>query len=211
MASRSSSSKPRLVLATLNPAKARELEALLGEIPFEMIPLSVFEGARLPPEGEWSYLANALGKARATARIAGALALADDSGLEVDALGGQPGVLSSRYGGPGLSDAERCAKLLDALQKAPPERRRARFRCVIALVDPSGIERVVEGVVEGVITPEPRGSSGFGYDPIFLYPPLMRTFAELSPGVKDSVSHRGRAVAEARQILSTWPQTLKPQ
>lgn len=204
MTSASSLSKPKLVLATLNPAKARELTSLLGNLPFAMVPLAEFPGAHLPPEGESSYAANALAKARAAARLTGALALADDSGLEVDALGGRPGTGSARYGGPGLGDAERCARLLDELRGVPVERRQARFRCVIALADPGGSEQVVESVAEGLIAQAPRGEGGFGYDPIFFYPPLGLTFAELAPEVKNRVGHRGRAVALARELLLAW-------
>ncbi len=200
----SSGSKPCLVLATLNPDKARELISLLGDIPFEVLSLSLLPGAGVPPEGDESYTANALAKARAAARASGAFALADDSGIEVDALGGRPGVHSARYGGPGLSDPDRCATLLSELKGIPPERRHARFRCVVALVSPDGREEVVEGVVDGIITEAPRGTGGFGYDPIFFYPPLGHTFAELDPSVKNRVSHRGRALALAREALRGW-------
>lgn len=204
MTGASSLSEPKLVLATLNPAKSRELASLLADVPFEVVPLVALPGPRLPPEGESSYAANALAKARAAARLTGALALADDSGLEVDALGGRPGTGSARYGGPGLSDAERCARLLDELRGVPADRRRARFRCVIALADPEGSEQVVEAVAEGLIAQAPRGEGGFGYDPIFFYPPLGLTFAELPPEAKNQVSHRGRAVALARELLLAW-------
>jgi XTP/dITP diphosphohydrolase len=147
---------------------------------------------------------NALGKARAAARLSGAVALADDSGLEVDALGGRPGVSSARYGGAGLSDADRCAALLAELSAVASERRTARFRCVVALVSSDGSEEVVEGVVEGRITDAPRGAGGFGYDPVFCYPPLGRTFAELDPALKNGVSHRGKALALAREVLKRW-------
>ena len=200
----SSSSKPRLVLATLNPDKARELGALLGDIPFEVLSLSSLPGAALPAEGDESYRANALAKARAVARASGGFALADDSGIEVDALGGRPGVRSARYGGPGLSDSERCATLLSELKDVPQERRTARFRCVVALASPDGREEAVEGVVEGIITDAPRGTGGFGYDPLFFYPSLGRTFADLDPSVKNRVSHRGRALALAREVLRRW-------
>ncbi|MBI3028091.1 MAG: RdgB/HAM1 family non-canonical purine NTP pyrophosphatase [Candidatus Rokubacteria bacterium] len=197
-------SRPRLVVATLNPAKARELASLLGEIPFEVVALSTIPGAALPPEGDDSYRANALAKARAAARLSGAVALADDSGLEVDALGGRPGVRSARYGGAGLSDADRCAALLAELGGLPPERRAARFRCVVALAAPDGREEVVEGVAEGRILETPRGTGGFGYDPVFFSPPLGRTFAELDPALKNEVSHRGQALARAREVLRRW-------
>lgn len=199
-----SSSRPRLVVATLNPAKARELASLLGDIPFEVVGLSTIPGAALPPEGDDSYRANALAKARAAARLSAAVALADDSGLEVDALDGRPGVRSARYGGAGLSDADRGAALLAELRGVPRERRTARFRCVIALASPDGREEVVEGVAEGIITDVSRGTGGFGYDPLFFYPPLGRTFAELDPAVKNRVSHRGKALALAREVLKRW-------
>ncbi len=202
MPSASSPARPLLVLATLNAAKARELVALLGDIPYEVRGLAELPGARLPEEAGDTYRANALGKARAAARLAGAWALGDDSGIEVDALGGAPGVRSARFGGPGLDDAARCALLLEALRGVPPEERTARFRCVVAVVDATGRERTAEGVAEGVITDAPRGHHGFGYDPLFFYPPLRRTFAELAPEEKARVDHRGRAVRAARRFLT---------
>ncbi len=201
MGLKSSSSRPRLVLATLNPAKARELASLLGDLPFEVVGFPTIPGAALPPEGEDSYRANALAKARAAARLSGAVALGDDSGLEVDALEGRPGVSSARYGGAGLSDADRCAALLGELRRVPPEQRAARFRCVVAVVSPDGREEIVEGVAEGRITEAARGTGGFGYDPVFFYPPLARTFAELDPALKNGVSHRGKALVLAREVL----------
>jgi XTP/dITP diphosphohydrolase len=197
----SSRSRRPLVVATLNRAKAREIAALLEDLPFEVRALADYPGAVLPEETGETYRANALAKARATARLADALALADDSGLEVDALGGAPGVRSARFGGPGLDDAGRCARLLETLRDVPTERRSARFRCVVAIADPAGAEHVVEGVVEGRILEAPRGSGGFGYDPLFFYPPLGRTFAELTTDEKARVSHRGRALAQARRLL----------
>lgn len=191
-----------LVLATFNPGKARELGELLGDVPFDVRFLADYPGAVAPEETGATYAANALLKARAAARVTGAWALADDSGLEVDALGGAPGVHSARYGGPGLDDAGRCALLLEALRDVPDGRRTARFRCVIAIVDPRGRESVVEGVAEGTITRAPRGTSGFGYDPLFHYPPLGQTFGELSDAEKSGVSHRARAAALARRVLA---------
>jgi len=200
--SASSPSKPLLVLATLNAAKAGELAALLADVPYEIRMLAELSPAGLPEETGDSYRANALLKARAAARQVGAWALADDSGIEVDALAGAPGVRSARFGGPGLDDARRCLLLLWALRDVPPEKRTARFRCVIALVDPAGREHTAEGVVEGVIADAPRGRHGFGYDPLFVYPPLGRTFAELSSEEKARVDHRGRAVRAARRFLT---------
>lgn len=163
-----------------------------------------FAPLALPPEGAASYADNALGKARAVAAATRTLALADDSGIEVDALGGRPGVLSARYGGEWWTDAERCALLLRELRDVAPARRTGRYRCVVALCSPSGREATVEGVVEGVLLSEPRGSGGFGYDPLFYYPPLRATFSEISPEAKHAVSHRGLAMARARRILLDW-------
>ena len=197
-----SSSSPVLVLATLNPHKGRELAALLGAVPFQIKLLSEFPDARLPEETGQTYAENALVKARTAARLTGALALGDDSGLEVDALGGAPGLHTARFGGPGLTDRGRWELLLERLRDVPPARRTARFRCVIALAGPALGEQVVEGVVEGVIAAAPRGSGGFGYDPVFFYPPLGRTFGEISDEDKQRVSHRGKALAAARRLLS---------
>jgi XTP/dITP diphosphohydrolase len=202
--SRPSSSERQLVLATANPGKVREMAALLEGIPCRVVSLADFPGVQLPEEGARSYVDNALAKARAVARATGHLALADDSGLEVDALGGRPGVLSARFGGEGLSDAARCRRLLDELSGVAPGRRTARFRCVIAIADASGREVTVEGVAEGMILDAPRGQGGFGYDPLFLYPPLGATFAELLPEAKNAVSHRARALARAREQLARW-------
>jgi XTP/dITP diphosphohydrolase len=190
------------VLATSNPAKAREMAALLGGIPFRILYLEDFPGVVLPSEGEISYADNALGKARAVAAATGEMALADDSGIEVDALRGRPGVLSARYGGAGLSDPERCRVMLKEMAGVPTERRGARFRCLIAIVCPQhGRETTMEGVVEGVLLEAPRGGGGFGYDPIFLYPPLGQSFAEISAEEKNRVSHRAQACLRAREWL----------
>ncbi len=199
------------MLATTNTAKARELAALLTGIPYRLRSLVEFPGVTLPPEGADSYVANALGKARAVAAATGMLALADDSGIEVDALGGAPGVLSARFGGEGLSDAERCAKMLEALKGVLPLKRSARYRCVIAIAapggreaTPAGREATVEGEVDGILLDQRMGTGGFGYDPLFYYPPLDATFAQLSAEEKHAVSHRGIALARARALLQSW-------
>jgi XTP/dITP diphosphohydrolase len=197
-----SSSKPRLVIATLNRGKGRELLALLGHLPYEVTLLADLPGATLPDETGSTYRENALLKARAAARATGALCLGDDSGIEVDALGGAPGLYSARFGGPDLDDAGRYTLLLERLRGVPAARRTARFRCVIALVDPAGAERLVEGVVEGLIADAPRGNGGFGYDPVFFYPPLARTFGELPAEAKHRVDHRGAAARAARTLLA---------
>lgn len=201
MVSAPSAPSRRLILATLNRAKARELAALLGDVPFAIVPLVDVPGAELPEETAETYEGNALLKAQAAARLHGDIALADDSGLEVDALGGAPGVHSARFGGPGLDDAARTALLLERLRGVPPERRTARFRCVIAVVERSGAPRTVEGVVEGRIVEAPRGAGGFGYDPVFLHPPSGRTFGELGEAEKSAISHRGLAARAARRLL----------
>ncbi len=195
---------PELVLATVNPGKAREIAPLVWGLGYTLRTLSDFRALTLPPEEESSYSANALAKARVVTQATGLPALADDSGLEVDALGGAPGVCSARYGGPGLSDRERVGHLLAALESVFGDRRSARFRCVVALTAPWGEEAVVEGVSEGLLTRSPLGMSGFGYDPIFLIPEIGRTLAELSPAEKARVSHRARALMAARPILERW-------
>jgi len=193
---------PRLVVATANPGKAAEFHALLDGLGYEIRTLQDYPGVGLPPEGETGYAENARAKARATLRATGAIALGDDSGLEVDALGGRPGPASARYGGPGLSDAERVSRLLAELTGAAA--RTARFRCVLALAAPWGEEVLVEGAVDGVLAEAPRGAGGFGYDPIFVLPSTGRTFAELTADEKHRWSHRGRAVEQARPILRRW-------
>jgi XTP/dITP diphosphohydrolase len=196
-----SACRPRLVVATLNRAKGRELLALLGDVPYDITLLADVPGASLPEETGTTYAENALLKARAAAHATGALSLGDDSGIEVDALDGAPGLYSARFGGSGLDDAGRYRLLLERLRGVPPARRTARFRCVIALVAPDGGERIVEGAVEGFIADAPRGAGGFGYDPVFVYPPLGRTFGELPTETKQGVDHRGAAVRAARALL----------
>lgn len=179
------------------------MAAVLRDLPLRVLGLADVPGVTLPPEGEESYTVNALDKARAVARATGYWALGDDSGLEVDALGGGPGVVSARFGGPGLTDAGRCMALLRALAAVPAARRTARFRSVIGLCAGER-EATVEGVVEGVILDAPRGAGGFGYDPLFYYGSLESTFAELSREAKNAISHRGVALARARPVLQRW-------
>jgi len=198
----SRSNKRRVVLATLNPGKVRELAQLLGDLPIELVSLADVPGASLPPETGTTYVENALIKARAARQLTGHAALGDDSGLEVDALDGAPGLHSARFGGPGLDDRGRRSLLLERLRAVPAGERTARFRCVIALIDEHGGERTVEGVAEGEIAPAPRGDGGFGYDPVFFFPPLGRTFGELTDREKERVSHRGLAARAARRLLT---------
>lgn len=191
----------KLLLATRNPGKARELAQLLGELPFKLISLEEAGISETVEETGSTFEENAVIKAKAYVSLSGLLTLADDSGLEVDALGGRPGVLSARYGSPELSDEERLDLLLQELKDVPWEKRTARFRCVIALAWPSGEVRTVEGIVEGVIQYKPEGSNGFGYDPIFHVPNRRCTTAQLPSTEKNLISHRGQAARVAAAIL----------
>ncbi|MBW2095098.1 MAG: XTP/dITP diphosphatase, partial [Deltaproteobacteria bacterium] len=175
----------------------REFKHLLVDFPVEMKSLDVFGPISPVVEDGETFEDNAVIKARHTARILGLPAIADDSGLEVAALGGAPGVRSARYAGETASDHERNLKLLDAL--AEVEDRGARFVCVLAIAVPRGPALLYEGICEGSITREMRGNNGFGYDPVFYYPPFGKTFAELSPDEKNRVSHRGKALLELRK------------
>lgn len=186
-------------MATANPHKVEEIAALLEGAPVVLSPLP--PGVVLPPETGQTLLANAQIKARAAARAVGGPALADDTGLEVDALGGEPGVHSARYAGEQASYCDNCAKLLQRLLGVHGANRRARFRCVLVLADPSGSEVTAEGRVEGLIVGQVRGDNGFGYDPLFLPDGETRTLAELSAPEKNALSHRGRAVESLRQQL----------
>ena len=180
------------VVATTNAGKLREVQAIVGVRDRLLRSLADYPRVALPPEGD-DYEGNALAKARAAARATGLPALADDSGLEVDALGGAPGSHSARFGGPGLDDAGRVALLLRELAGAPPEKRGARFVCVAAWATPDGLERSARGECRGVILDAPRGMRGFGYDPVFLPEGESRSMAELEPERKNALSHRARA------------------
>jgi XTP/dITP diphosphohydrolase len=191
----------KLVLATKNKNKIDEIKALTRDIPVEILTLEDFPALVLPPEEARSFIENALEKARFVARRTGLTALADDSGLEVAELGGRPGVRSSRYAGEGATDKENNEKLLRELSGVGAERRKARFVCVIALVEPSGHEVSFEGTCEGVIGTEPRGSYGFGYDPLFIVDEGGKTMAELPPAEKNKLSHRARAIERLKEWL----------
>jgi len=193
-----------LVIATGNRGKYSEIAALLQGLDALLVPLDSVGLVEVPQESGESFQENARCKAEFVARAFGRLALADDSGLEVDALGGQPGVMSARFGGPGKNDDDRNRLLLSKLEGIPPERRTARFRCVVAIAGPNGLVSVADGACEGRITLEPRGDHGFGYDPIFEVPSLGRTLAEVGPDVKNRLSHRAKAIAKARAILEEF-------
>ncbi len=189
----------RLVIATRNQDKAREIAAMLADLPFEFASLLDYPDAPEVEETGATFAQNAVLKARAYAGYTGELTLADDSGLEVDALDGAPGVLSSRFA---PTDPERIAKLLDLMKDVPDGRRSARFRCAAAIADPAGRVETCEDTVEGLIAPEPKGDNGFGYDPVFYLPGLGKHMAQLSPDEKNAISHRGRAIRKAKQLLT---------
>lgn len=194
----------RIVLATRNPGKITELDRILAGI--DVIGLEAFPDAPDVPETEPTFAGNALLKARAIAAHTGLPAVSDDSGLCVDALNGMPGVLSARWSGrfgdaSGDKDTANLRLVLDQLADVGDDLRGAHFRCVAALVVPGGAEHTVEGRMPGRIIREPRGTGGFGYDPIFVPDGETRTSAELSPAEKDAISHRGRAFRALAEIL----------
>lgn len=188
-----------LVLATKNRGKVSEFRALFRDFDFEVKGLNDF--GSIPPviEDGRTFEDNAVKKARFTAKVLGLPAIADDSGLTVKALGGRPGVFSARYAGEGATDEANNIKLLEAMKGI--EKREAAFVCIIAVAVPRGPALIYEGICEGLIAQEISGNQGFGYDPLFYYPPLKRTFAQMSATEKNSVSHRGRAMAELKGEL----------
>ena len=194
------------VLATFNRDKLRELSALLGLPGVTLTALCDEPGATAPAETGGTLRENALLKARAALALTGKPAIADDTGLEVDALGGRPGIHAARVAGPGATYAGNVAKLLGELRGVEAERRSARFRCACVACLPDGRELAGEGVLEGRISLAPRGENGFGYDPVFEIAGLGRTMAELSEEEKNALSHRSRAVrALAAQLAAAVP------
>ncbi len=191
----------KLLLATNNHAKVREYKSLLHDLPYELVTLAEEGITTEVSEVGKSLEENARIKATAYAAESQLVALADDSGLEVDALGGEPGPLSARYAGEGASDTDRINYLLTRLKGVPEEKRTARFRCVIAIAVPDGKVELCCGECHGLITFAPRGEYGFGYDPVFYLPELGKTMAELLPELKNQISHRGQAVRKAYQIF----------
>jgi len=191
----------KLVIATRNEGKAAEFRRLLAELPFETLSLTDFPEVPEIEEYGCSFTENALIKAKTVVSLTGELALADDSGLEVEALSGRPGLHSARFSGPGSTDEANNRKLLHELEGVPAEQRTASFRAAIAIAGPGITSQVVEGVCEGSITLAPRGEGGFGYDPLFYVPEVGKTFAEMEPAEKNAFSHRARAFAAALEIL----------
>lgn len=188
-----SSQSRRIVVATGNAGKVREIEAILKDFAWEVVPITrLFPDFDVVEDGE-TYAENAIKKAVHAARLTGSLVIADDSGLEVDALDGAPGIYSARFGGEALPFPEKIALLLQKLEGVTE--RSARFRCVIAVASPDGKAETVEGVCEGQIGTEAKGQFGFGFDPIFFVPAQQKTMAELEPRVKNTISHRAAALA----------------
>jgi XTP/dITP diphosphohydrolase len=189
------------LLGTSNAHKLAELRAILGDLPLTLLGLG--DVAPIPDVAETgdTFAENAILKATAYARASGLLTLADDSGLQIDALGGEPGVYSARWAGVDTPYSERFRIILERMAQTPPEQRTASYRCVIAVAGPDGLLATAEGVLEGTIATEPQGAGGFGYDPIFYLPAYGKTVAELPTEVKNRISHRALAAAQARQQL----------
>lgn len=194
----------KLVIATKNRGKARELGDLLKGLDIEVLSLSDFPSAVLPPEDGKTFRENALKKARAVFEATGLPSLADDSGLVVDALYGRPGIFSARYAGEGASDEDNYRKLLGELEGVATEKRSARFVCALAYKD-KGREEVFEGELKGRIAASPRGVNGFGYDPVFEIERLNKSAAELSPAEKNAISHRAEALKRFKAWLAMGP------
>ena len=207
--------KSPVILATQNPGKVREIAAIYARLELELRPLADCpEIPQIREEGT-TYADNAAAKARAAALRMGLVALADDSGIEVDALGGAPGVHSARFLGPSATDGERNDRILFLLRGVPEERRTARYRAAVAVATPDGTVRIFDGICEGRVAIAPRGTAGFGYDPIFVPEGAQRTIAEIPPQVKNRISHRARALRAAepylREILGLGEQDQRGQ
>jgi XTP/dITP diphosphohydrolase len=192
---------PKLLLATSNPGKIREYRFLLDGLGYKITTLAEEGIAKVVTESGDNYEQNAQLKAITYAKLSQLTALADDSGLEVDALNGEPGVKSARFAGEAATDAERVSILLVKLNGVPWERRTACFKCVIVIATPEGQSKICYGECRGMIALEAKGENGFGYDPIFFLPEIGKTMAELPAAVKNQISHRARASQKARQVL----------
>lgn len=203
--------RPRLVLATANPHKLIEVTRILAaeRLDVDLVGLGEFPGAPDVAETGATFVANALLKARAVAAFTGLPAVADDSGLCCDAMNGMPGVLSARWSGRHGDDAENLRLVLAQLSEVPEDRLRAHFYCVAALVQPSGEETLSAGTLRGRLIREPRGTNGFGYDPIFVPDSERRTTAEMTADDKDAISHRGRAFRGLAETIATLPRPVR--
>ena len=194
-----------LLLASQNAGKLAEMKELVAGLPFRVLSPVDLGIREAPEETGTTFVENAILKARHYARRSGRLTVADDSGLSVEALNGGPGLYSSRFGGEGATDADRNRLLLEKLAGVPPARRGARFTSALAVARGDELLFQTEASVEGRIADAPRGPNGFGYDPLFFYPPFGRTFGEVATEQKDRVSHRGKAFARLRDFLGTLP------
>lgn len=190
-----------LVLATRNKGKKKELITLLSDLPVKILSLDDFPAAPEVVEDGETFRSNAVKKAVEIAKFTGRLVMADDSGIEVDALGGKPGVHSARFASEKATDKDNNRKLLELMRQIPEERRGASYRCAIAIATPEGLVDVVEGSCEGRIGVEEKGFHGFGYDSLFVRLDYNKTFAELDPSIKNRISHRARALERARLVL----------
>lgn len=190
-----------ILLATHNQGKIKEYKALLAGLPHKLATLSEAGITLKVPENGFTFEENATAKAMAYAALSQKLVLAEDSGLEVEALGSEPGVFSARYAGENATDADRIRYLLNKMKDIPWEKRAARFRCVIALAWPDSRLEIFSGECQGIITLEPHGSLGFGYDPVFYLPEIGKTMSEIPLEIKNQISHRARAAQKARQFL----------
>jgi len=192
----------KLVLATGNQGKVRELKRILGDLNIEVLSLKDFPQIGEIVEDGATFTENAVIKARAVTKAVNLIALADDSGLEVDCLDGAPGIYSARFAGEGKSDADNNEKLLALMRDVPTEKRTARFRCVIAICTPEGELFTADGTCAGFIGFKLKGDQGFGYDPLFYLPEYEQTFAELDAELKNKISHRGRALGKIKNLLA---------
>ena len=200
---------PKLLLATTNQGKAREYRHLLKGLPFQLVTLAE-EGIHIAvDEKNTTFEENARLKATVYSNFSHLVTLADDSGLEVDALGGEPGIRSARFAGDEASDEDKVERLLARLKEVPWEKRTARFRCVIAIATPEGRTELCHGECHGLIAFAPKGNNGFGYDPIFYFSELDKTMAELPLETKNQLSHRGRAALEAYRMLEQPAEKVK--
>jgi XTP/dITP diphosphohydrolase len=193
---------PKLLLASSNPGKIREYRLLLGDLGYQIVTLSEQGISKVTTESGNTYEQNAEMKATTYAKLSQLITLADDSGLEVDALHSKPGIHSARFAGKNATDADRVTKLLAMMAGVPWDRRTAHFKCVIAIATPEGKLILCQGKRHGIIAFEAKGGNGFGYDPIFYLPELAKTMAELPLELKNQLSHRGQAAQKARNILN---------
>jgi len=193
-----------IIIATSNQNKLKEFKALLKDHKISILSLNDFPQIPAVVEDGKSFYENALKKATTVARCTGKLTIADDSGIEVEALGGKPGVYSSRFAGEDASDEENNARLLKELQGIPPDKRGACFKCVLVIAKPEGETAFVEGECRGTIIEELRGHYGFGYDPLFLVPEYNKTFSEITPEEKNKISHRAKALQKLLELLPNY-------